>query len=124
MVLHAGLAALLSRLGARRSADQVRGQPGAGKRRSTGWSGFVDTLVLRTNVSGDPSFAELLRQVRDADLGAFATRDLPFQKVVEQLTRGSARSAVTRCSRSCSSCRTMPAQPSASRESRWSESPA
>jgi non-ribosomal peptide synthetase component F len=58
----------------------------------------VNTLVLRANLAGNPTFRELLAQVRDVTLQTYANQDLPFDRLVEACNQ-SAPSAIIRCFR-------------------------
>ncbi|MEM7593187.1 MAG: amino acid adenylation domain-containing protein, partial [Cyanobacteria bacterium P01_A01_bin.83] len=69
-------------------ADIIVGSPIAGRNRAEieeliGL--FLNTLILRTNFSGNPSFRQLLQQVRRTTLDAYAHQDLPFDKLVEEI---------------------------------------
>jgi amino acid adenylation domain-containing protein len=86
MVLLAAWQTLLARHTGR--DDVVVGSPIGGRNRAEteGLIGFfVNTLALRTDLSGDPSFRELLQRVRRTALDAYARQDLPFETLVEAL---------------------------------------
>lgn len=86
MTLLAGFKTLLHRYTG--LDDIVVGTPVTGRTRSeleplVGF--FVNMLVLRSDVSGDPSFRELLERVRLTCLDAYAHQEVPFEKIVERM---------------------------------------
>ena len=86
MTLLTGFAVLLSRYSGQE--DVVVASPVANRGRTEleGLIGlFVNTLALRVDLEGEPSFSELLTRVREVALGAFSNQDLPFEKLVEEL---------------------------------------
>ena len=86
MTLQAGFLTLLFRYSGQ--ADQVIGTPITNRNRQEieGLVGFfVNTLALRTDLSDDPNFADLLARVRRTNLDAYAHQDLSFEQVVETL---------------------------------------
>ncbi|MDW4909121.1 condensation domain-containing protein [Streptomyces sp. ADMS] len=86
MIVHGALAAVLARHGS--STDVVIGTSTAGRTDPAlddlvGF--FANTLALRTESGGDPTFREFLARVRRTDLTAFAHLDVPFDQVVEKV---------------------------------------
>ncbi|MCK2215701.1 amino acid adenylation domain-containing protein [Actinomadura sp. ATCC 31491] len=86
MVLLAAFAALLGRYAG--ASDVAVGSPVAGRPapeldRVVGC--FVNMLTMRVDLSGDPSFAELLERARAVTLDALAHQDLPFEQLVAEL---------------------------------------
>ena len=86
MAFLAGFVALLSRYADQ--TDVVVGSITSGRQRPElepliGL--FVNTLAIRTNLSGEPSFVELLHRVRERALAAYANQDLPFERLVSHL---------------------------------------
>ncbi|QQS42021.1 MAG: hypothetical protein IPM63_03485 [Acidobacteriota bacterium] len=54
---------------------------------------FANTLLLKCDLSGNPSFAEILQRVKALSLGAFSNQTIPFEKVLESIRPSKARSS-------------------------------
>src|SRR4029453_18269019 len=86
MVLLAAFDVLLARITGQ--VDLAVGTPAAGRTRpeTERLIGlFLNTLVLRTDLSGNPTFREVVRRVRETTLAAFDHQELPFERLVEEL---------------------------------------
>ena len=86
MVLLAGFKVLLSRYSRQKSI--TIGSPIANRNRQEieGLIGFfVNSLVMHTDLSGEPSFLDVLNRVQQTALEAYSYQDLPFEKLVEEL---------------------------------------
>jgi non-ribosomal peptide synthetase component F len=86
MTLLACFQILLSRYSGQ--TDVAVGSPIANRTQSAVESiigSFVNTLILRTDLSGNPTFNELMTRVRTAALEAYANQDFPFDKLVETM---------------------------------------
>ena len=93
MTLFAGFATLLHRISGQR--DIPIGVPVANRTHSAveGLVGtFVNTVVLRTDLQGDPDFNELLNRVRLTALDAFANQEVSFDRLVQELGQRGDRS--------------------------------
>ena len=86
MTLLACFQILLSRYSGQ--TDVAVGSPIANRTQSAVESiigSFVNTLVMRTDLSGDPTFIELMARIRKTALEAYANQDFPFDKLVETM---------------------------------------
>jgi amino acid adenylation domain-containing protein len=86
MVLLAGFQALLGWYAGQDDFGVGVPVSGRGQPQAEGLVGlFVNTVVFRADLAGDPSFAELVGRVREAAIDAFAHQELPFERLVSEL---------------------------------------
>ncbi|MBX6389088.1 MAG: amino acid adenylation domain-containing protein, partial [Frankia sp.] len=91
MVLQAAFAALLTARGAGTDLPIAAMVAGRAEAELTDVVGaLTNTVLLRTDTSGDPTFLDLLARIREADLDAFDRQDVPFDQVVEALAAAGA----------------------------------
>ncbi len=93
MVLFAAFTSLLSRVAGQ--CDIAVGVPVANRSHHSTENivgTFVNTIVLRTDLAGNPSFRELLGRIRDTTLDAFANQDVPFDRLVQEIGQRGDRS--------------------------------
>src|SRR5262249_22714901 len=86
MTLLSGWAVLLSRYSGQPEVAIGTAVANRTRRETEGLIGFfVNMLVLRADLRGDPRFVDLLKQTREVALQAYAHQDIPFERLVEEL---------------------------------------
>jgi amino acid adenylation domain-containing protein/non-ribosomal peptide synthase protein (TIGR01720 family) len=86
MAVLSGFATLLSRYSGQRDLAVGSGIAGRDRRETEGLIGFfINTLILRVDLTGDPTLETLFGRVRATALGAYAHQSLPFERIVEEL---------------------------------------
>jgi amino acid adenylation domain-containing protein/thioester reductase-like protein len=86
MTLLAALKVLLCRLSGQDDLAVASPVVNRSRKETEGLIGFfINTLVLRTDLSGDPTFRQLLGRVRQTALGAYEHEEIPFEKLVDEI---------------------------------------